>query len=51
MFADIVLSLVEIALIFSVFNPDKTTNEAAANENKALIVLISLVLVVVNFND
>ena len=51
MFADIVLSLIEIALVFSVFDPNKATNEASANENKAIIVLVSLVLVFVNFND
>ena len=51
MFADIVLSLIEIALVFSVFNPNKTTNEASANENKAIIMVVSIIIIIVNFND
>ena len=51
MFADIVLTLIEIALLISVFNPDKTTNEATANENKAIIMVVSIIIIIVNFND
>ena len=51
MFADIVLTLIEIALVFSVFNPDKATNEAIANENKAIIMVVSIIIIIVNFND